>query len=200
MRANVDPDRERLLDDLATLEAPLRGEARRYFDNPYTSFFRFEYEDVLESGPTRVGNGACEMAVFEQVLDAEVFHGNESVLIHVATSDLVRAILALACNLEMRSICENSVITKFSLSHHPGPERPSCESPNTGGYCQCLMYDRLCCLDTLHKITCWIGPVLCRILQMNFYEKAHCVKADLTEIPVAHRRWVFCVFKQSIIG
>jgi hypothetical protein len=34
MRANVNPGRERLLDDLATLEAPLRGEARRYFDNP----------------------------------------------------------------------------------------------------------------------------------------------------------------------
>ena len=43
---------------------------------------------------------------------------------------------------------ENSVITKFSPLHHPGPER-------------CLMYAGLCTFDTLHKITSCIGPGLC---------------------------------------
>lgn len=66
--ANVSPDRERLLNDLTTVKAPLRGEARRHFDNPYSSFFRFEYEDVLEGRPTRVRDGASKVAVLE--------HGN----------------------------------------------------------------------------------------------------------------------------
>src|SRR5215203_4255948 len=36
---------------------------------------------------------------------------------------------------------ENSVMTKFSLPHHPGPESLSCEGHDTAcRYYQCLMY------------------------------------------------------------
>jgi hypothetical protein len=72
------------------------------------------------------------------------------------------------------------VITKFSLSHHPGPESPSCESPKYSGYCQCLMYGGLCSLDTLHKITCWIGPGLCIMLGGNFREFFTCEVRRIT--------------------
>ncbi len=96
IRANVSPDRERLLNDLAAVKAPLRGEVRRHFDNPYSSFFRFEYEDVLESGPTRVRDGASKVAVLEHVLDPQVLNRDKGVPIHVVPRRLVRVVLALA--------------------------------------------------------------------------------------------------------
>ena len=96
IRANVSPDRERLLNDLAAVKAPLRGEARRHFANPYSSFLRFEYEDVLESIPTRVRDGASKVAVLEHILDSQVLNRDEGVPIHVVPRRLVRVVLALA--------------------------------------------------------------------------------------------------------
>jgi hypothetical protein len=94
--ANVSPDRERLLNDLNAVKAPLRGESRRHFDNPYSSFFRFEYEDVLEGRPTRVCDGASKVAVLEHILDSQVLNRNKGVPIHVVPRRLVRVVLALA--------------------------------------------------------------------------------------------------------
>lgn len=96
MGADMGSDRERLLNDLLTLEALLTSEARRYFDNSATSFFRFEAEEVLESRPARVRDGACEVAVLEHVLDPQVLDRDEGVALNVASSDLVRVVLALA--------------------------------------------------------------------------------------------------------
>jgi hypothetical protein len=39
---------------------------------------------------------------------------------------------------------------------------------NRGGYDHCLMYAGLCALETLHKITCWIGPGICIMPEVNF--------------------------------
>jgi hypothetical protein len=100
-RANVSPDRERLLNDLATVKAPLRGQVRRHFDYPYSSFFRFEYEDVLESKPTRVRDGVSKVAVLEHIRDSQVLNRDEGVSIHVVPRRLVRVVLALAGDLEV---------------------------------------------------------------------------------------------------
>lgn len=90
------PYRKRLPNILATLEAPLRSETRRHFDNPRPSFFRFECEDILECRPARVGDGLREMAVLEHVPDSEVFDSDEGVTFDVFTNRLVGVILALA--------------------------------------------------------------------------------------------------------
>jgi hypothetical protein len=95
------PDRKRLLNNLIALEAPLRRVAWRYFHNPRPSFFRFEHEDVLESGPARVRDGASEMAVLDHVLDLEILNGDEGVSVNVVPSRLVGVVLALAGDLEV---------------------------------------------------------------------------------------------------
>lgn len=101
MGANVCPDRERLPNDLATLEAPLRGEARRHSDDSATSFFRFEAENVLESRPTRVGDGFGEMAVLEHIRYSQVLDGDEGISVNVRPSRLVGVVFALAGDLEV---------------------------------------------------------------------------------------------------
>jgi len=95
------PDRKRLLNDLATRKAPLRCKTRRDFDDSRPSFFRFEREDVDESGPTRVGDGAGEMAILEHVLHPQIFDGDEGVSVDVVPSRHVGVVLALAGDLEM---------------------------------------------------------------------------------------------------
>lgn len=99
--ADVSPDGERLLNDLATLEAPLRGKVRWYFDDPATGTFSLEAEDILESRPTRIRDGAGEMAVVEHILDPQVFDGDEGVKINVLAGRLVGVVLALAGDFEV---------------------------------------------------------------------------------------------------
>jgi hypothetical protein len=109
--ANVRSNRERLLNDLAAVKAPLRGEARRHFDNPYSSFFRFEYEDVLESRPTRVRDGASKVAVLEHILDSQVLNRNEGVPIHVVARRLaLRPPEFLRCPLEAARVLSGVAI------------------------------------------------------------------------------------------
>lgn len=95
------PDRKRLSNNLFASEAPLQRITRRYFHNPHPSFFRFEHEDFLEGRPTRVRDGAGEMAVLEHVLDPEIFSGDESVSVDVVPGRLVGVILTLAGDLEV---------------------------------------------------------------------------------------------------
>jgi hypothetical protein len=101
MRANVSPDRKRLLNNLFASEALLRRAARRYFHNPHPSFFRIEHEDILESRPTRISDGAGEIAVLEQVLNTQILNCDESVSVDVGPSRLVGVVLALAGDFEM---------------------------------------------------------------------------------------------------
>jgi hypothetical protein len=75
--------------------------ARRYFDDSHPSFFRFELEYVDEGRPTRIGDGAGEMAILEHVLDPEILNSDEGVGIDVPPSRLVGVVLALAGDLEM---------------------------------------------------------------------------------------------------
>lgn len=74
---------------------------RRYLDDPATSAFSLEAEDVLEGGPTRVRDGAGEVAVLEHVLDPKVFDCDEGVSVHVLPGRFVRVILTLAGDLEV---------------------------------------------------------------------------------------------------
>jgi hypothetical protein len=99
--ADVSPDGKRLSDDLAALKAPLRCKTRRYSDDSHPSMLGFEREYIDESRPTRIGDGAGEMPVFEQVLDPEILNSNESVALNVVPSRLVRVILTLAGDLEV---------------------------------------------------------------------------------------------------
>ncbi len=99
--ADVSPHGKRLSDNLATLKAPLRSKTRRYLDDSRPSILGFEREYVDESRPTRIGDGAGEMAVFEHVLDPEIFDSNEGVGLNVVPSRLVRVILTLAGDLEV---------------------------------------------------------------------------------------------------
>lgn len=99
--AQMSPDRKRLLNNLFTLETPLRSKTRRHFHNPATGAFSLETEDILECGPTRVGNRLSEMMVLEHIGHAQVFNGDEGVTINVRPGRLVRVVLTLAGDLEM---------------------------------------------------------------------------------------------------
>ncbi len=97
----MSPDGERLLDDLAAVEAPLRSKMRRYFHDSCPGAFSLEREYVNECGPTRVRDSVSEMVVLEHVLDPEVLDGDEGVAVNVTPSRLVRVVLALAGDLEV---------------------------------------------------------------------------------------------------
>jgi hypothetical protein len=97
----VSPHGKQLSDNLAAPEAPLRCKTRRYLDDSRPSILGFEREYVDESRPTRIGDGAGEMAVFEHVLDPQVFNSDEGVGVNVDPSRLVRVILTLAGDLEV---------------------------------------------------------------------------------------------------
>ncbi len=97
----MSPDRKRFLDDLAAIEAPLRSEVRRYFDNSCSSFFRFEREYVDEGRPPRVGDGLCKVVVLEHILDAQVFDGDEGISVNVSAGRFMGVVLALAGDLEV---------------------------------------------------------------------------------------------------
>ncbi len=99
--ADVSPHGKQLSDNPAAPEAPLRCKTRRYLDDSRPSILGFEREYVDESRPTRIGDGAGEMAVFEHVLDPQVFNSDEGVGVNVVTSRLVRVILTLAGDLEV---------------------------------------------------------------------------------------------------
>jgi hypothetical protein len=99
----VSLDRERLSNNLFASETPLRRHARRYFHNPHPSFFRFEREDILESRPTRVCDGAGEMAVLKHVLQTQILNGDEGVRVNVSPSRLVRVVLTLVGDFEVLS-------------------------------------------------------------------------------------------------
>lgn len=74
---------------------------RRYFDYSATGAFSLEAEDVLESGPTRVGDGLREVAVLEHVLAPKVLDGNKGVSVNVLAGRLVGVVLTLAGDLEV---------------------------------------------------------------------------------------------------
>jgi hypothetical protein len=97
----VSPDGERLLDDLTTVRAPLRGEVRRYLvnSNPGALSLEFEYGD--EVGPACVRDGFREVLVFGHTADVEVFDHNNGVAIIVRSRRLVGMVLSLASNLEV---------------------------------------------------------------------------------------------------
>jgi hypothetical protein len=76
-------------------------------------------------------------------------------------------------------------MTKFSLPHPPAPESLACEGPKYERYYQCLMYDGLCTLDTVHKKICNMGPGLCIMLEVNFRE---CPKGEVRRILIPRNR------------
>lgn len=99
-------DRERLLYDLLlALEAPLRGKVRRHFHNSCSGTLSLEHEYILESGPTRVGDGLGKVVVLEHISDPQVLDRYEGVGVNVLPSRLVGVVLALAGDLEVLFCC-----------------------------------------------------------------------------------------------
>lgn len=97
----MSPNGERLLNDLPAAKAPLACEMRRYFNNPYPSLFRFEYEDILEGGPTCVSDALSQTVVLQHVANPQVFDCDEGIAINVMPGRLVRVVLALTGDLEV---------------------------------------------------------------------------------------------------
>jgi len=95
MGTQMSPDRKRLPNNLATVEAPLRSEVRWHFDDSRSGALSLEREDILETGPTRISNGSCEVVVLEHVLGSQIFDSDKSVTVNVASRRLVRVVLTL---------------------------------------------------------------------------------------------------------
>src|SRR5215211_5317213 len=98
---DVSPYGERLLDDFATVRAPLRREVRRYLVHPAASTLGLAVEYRDEVGPACVRDGLREVVVVDHTTDVEVFDRNNGVAINVRPRRLVRMVLALASDLEM---------------------------------------------------------------------------------------------------
>jgi hypothetical protein len=91
----MSPDRKRLPNDLATVEAPLRSEVRWHFDDSRSGALSLECEDILERGPTCIGDGLCKVVVLEHVLGSKIFDGDKGVAVDVASRRLVSVVLTL---------------------------------------------------------------------------------------------------------
>ena len=94
--------RQRLLDNLPTLVALLRGEARIDSNDLMTSSCGLLLKDVEECTPRGVENALRHMMIFHHVADLKVFHGYVVILLHIAFRRLEMVISALAIDLQMR--------------------------------------------------------------------------------------------------
>src|SRR5215211_3177475 len=86
---DVSPYGERLLDDFATVRAPLRREVRRYLVHPAASTLGLAVEYRDEVGPACVRDGLREVVVVDHTTDVEVFDRNNGVAINVGPRRLV---------------------------------------------------------------------------------------------------------------
>src|SRR6266566_719275 len=101
-RADMRTDAQRLLDNLPTPIAFLRGVAGVHSDHLMSSTLSLGSEDVEECTPGGVYDAFCQMVIFDHAIDIEVLDGNMMVLFGVLFSDLVVKITSLSLDLEVR--------------------------------------------------------------------------------------------------
>ncbi len=101
LRTDMRPDRKRLLDDLPTPRAFLRGVAGVHSDHLMTSSLSLIFKDVEERAPGGVHDTFCQMMVFDHAVDIEVLDSDMMVLLGVLCSSLEMEITALPLDLQM---------------------------------------------------------------------------------------------------
>ncbi len=128
--------RQRLLDNLPTLVALLRGEARIDSHDLMTSSCGLILKDVEECTPRGVENALRHMMIFHHVGDLKVFHGYVVILFHIPFRRLEMVISALPLDLQVRlrdvTGSETAPVTALFAPAHlalfapEGLLRPSC--------------------------------------------------------------------------
>ena len=94
--------RQRLVDNLPTRVALLRGEARIDSNDLMTSSCGLILKDVEECTPRGVENALRQMMIFHHIGDLKVFHGYVVILLHIAFRRLEMVISALPLDLQVR--------------------------------------------------------------------------------------------------
>src|SRR5437868_15527155 len=94
--------RQRLLDNLPTGVALLRGEARINSNDLMTSSCSLILKDVEECTPRGVENALRQMMIFHHVGDLKVFHSYVVILFSIALRRLEMVISALPLDLQVR--------------------------------------------------------------------------------------------------
>ncbi len=120
-RTDMRPDTQRLLHNLPTLIAFLRGVAGVHSNDLMSSTLSLGSENIEERAPGGVHDAFREMMVFDHPTDGQVLNGNMMELFGVLFSDLVVEITALALDLQMR-VCR----TLGSLAASLRPLLPTC--------------------------------------------------------------------------
>ena len=95
-------DRQRLLHDLSTFVAFLRGKARIDSSHTMPGSFSLVTEDVEKCAPTGVHDALREMVIFHHVRDLKVFNDNELIALGIRFRGLEMVIAALPVDLHMR--------------------------------------------------------------------------------------------------
>jgi len=95
-------DRKRLLDDLPTPRACLRGVAGVHSDDLMSSTLSLGSENIEERAPGGVHDAFCEMMVFHHPIEVQVLDGNMLILFSILFGDLEMKVPPLALDLEMR--------------------------------------------------------------------------------------------------
>ena len=80
---------------MTALRAVLRGIGRVDGDRYPTSFFRFVGQALPELRPCRVVNGFRKTTIMHHAIDSEVFNGDQAVVVHQPTRQLMRKVMAL---------------------------------------------------------------------------------------------------------
>ena len=101
LRTEMRPDRKRLLDDLPTPRAFLRGEAGVHSNDLMSSTLSLGSEEVEERAPGGVHDTFCQMMVFDHAVNIEVLDSDMMVLLGVLLGSLEMEITALPLDLQV---------------------------------------------------------------------------------------------------
>ena len=103
-RTDMGTHRKRLLDNLTTPIAFLRGVAGVHADHLMSSTLSLNFKDIEERAPGGVHDAFCEMVVFDHAIDIQLLDGEMMIVLSILPSYLIMKITPLALDLEM-SLC-----------------------------------------------------------------------------------------------